>query len=216
MVATNEQIKDVLRRVMLMIGMRAANLPSVEETAILIGFIKKRFGNNTVAEVQLAFEKSVAGELDVKVEAYENFTCEYFGRIMSVYRVWASKNFNQLPVAQSTQLLLPDPIFNPSELVETAKSVFLKTKLIGLIPVQVYEILLEQKEIILDKAEKAEIRRKVEVRLQNEAITGGMVEQRNFAKLKADAKEYETKVRNECKKQAVALYFIKMEQIENL
>lgn len=88
-------LQAVLRRVMLLVGIRANNLPSPEETQILTAFIYKKYSGLTLNEIQLAFEKAVAGELECEANCYENFSCSYFGQIMSAYKKWASQKFNE-------------------------------------------------------------------------------------------------------------------------
>lgn len=95
---------------MLLVGLRAANLPSPEETQILTAFIYKKYTGLTIDEIQLAFEKAVSGELEIDTaNCYENFSCEYFGKIMAAYKKWASKTFNenQMYNEPQTENLLP-------------------------------------------------------------------------------------------------------------
>lgn len=70
---------------MILVGLRGNNLPTDEEKYVLISFIKSNFANQTVAEIKLAFEMAVAGKFQVDVKTYENFSCEYFARIMNAY-----------------------------------------------------------------------------------------------------------------------------------
>lgn len=88
-------LQAILRRCMLLVGIRAANIPNAEETAVLLQFIYKKFAGLTLAEIQLAFEKAVAGELDCDAKCYENFSPEYFGRIMTAYKEWASRKWDE-------------------------------------------------------------------------------------------------------------------------
>ncbi len=82
-----------LRRVMLMVGLRATNLPSEEETKILFAHILRNYSLHTIEEMILAFEMAISGKLDLEekeINCYENFSCLYFSKIMNAYRVWAS------------------------------------------------------------------------------------------------------------------------------
>jgi len=92
--ASNEEIKQSLRYAMILVGVRANTINAMadEEKMILIEFMKNKFGYHTVSEIKLAFTKAAAHEFDIKeVAHYENFTCEYVGRIMSAYRKWATQ-----------------------------------------------------------------------------------------------------------------------------
>lgn len=106
--ASNEQIGQVLRLAMLMVGIRAQNLPSDEEKMVLLAFIRSKYGGHKLAELRLAFELAVAGELNLGesgATCYENFSCEYIGRIMSAYRQWAKEQHKALPIEPPKGLL---------------------------------------------------------------------------------------------------------------
>lgn len=75
----------MLRYAMVLVGLRGNNMPSEEEKFVLLNFIRSNFGNQTPEEIKLAFEWAVAGKLGIDAKCYENFSCEYFGRIMKAY-----------------------------------------------------------------------------------------------------------------------------------
>lgn len=80
-----EDLKQVLRYSMVLVGLRGNNMPTEEEKFVLINFIKTNFGNLTPEEIKLAFEWAVSGKLGIDAKCYENFSCEYFGRIAKAY-----------------------------------------------------------------------------------------------------------------------------------
>jgi hypothetical protein len=80
-----EDLKQVLRYAMVLVGLRGNNMPSEEEKFVLLNFIRSNFGNQTPEEIKLAFEWAVSGKLAIDAKCYENFSCEYFGRIMKAY-----------------------------------------------------------------------------------------------------------------------------------
>ncbi len=82
-------LKQVLRMAMLMVGLRGSNMPTDEEKYVLLAFIKSNYGNQTPEEIAIAFEMAVAGKLNTDCKCYENFSCEYFGRIMNAYIEYA-------------------------------------------------------------------------------------------------------------------------------
>lgn len=88
-VRPENDLKQVLRLAMLMVGLRGANMPTDEEKFVLLAFIKSNYGNQTPEEIAIAFESAVAGKLNVDCKCYENFSCEYFGRIMNAYIEYA-------------------------------------------------------------------------------------------------------------------------------
>jgi len=94
----NEQdIKEVLRYSMLLVGLRGNNLPTEEEKFVLTNFVRSNFGNQTPEEIKIAFEMAVAGKLQVDAKCYENFSCEYFGRIINAYLEFARQEIKNLP-----------------------------------------------------------------------------------------------------------------------
>lgn len=89
-----QEISQVLRLVMMKMGIRAQNLPSEVETAVLFDHIKENFGGHRIAEIKLAFEMAIGGKLELKsedVKCYENFSCAYFSTIMNAYRQWSAQ-----------------------------------------------------------------------------------------------------------------------------
>ncbi len=92
-----DDLSNTIRTCMLLVGIRAANIPNTEEKRFLLDFIKSNFAQHTPEEIKLAFTMAVAGKLSVEVNCYENFSCEYFGRIMAAYRKWAASEIKQIP-----------------------------------------------------------------------------------------------------------------------
>jgi hypothetical protein len=82
---------------MLLVGLRGNNLPTEEEKFVLTNFVRSNFGNQTQEEIKIAFEMAVAGKLQVDAKCYENFSCEYFGRIMNAYLEFAREEIKNLP-----------------------------------------------------------------------------------------------------------------------
>ena len=82
---SEEDLKEVLRYVMVLVGLRGVNMPTDEEKYVLLNFIRLNFGNQTPEEIRLAFEYAIAGKFEIDAKCYENFSCEYFGRIMKAY-----------------------------------------------------------------------------------------------------------------------------------
>ena len=97
--STVEELKQVLRLVMVKVGLRANNFPSDGEKEVLLEHIISQYGNHTPEEIKLAFDMAVIGKLDIEekdVCCYENFSCLYFSKIMNAFRKWARETHNQL------------------------------------------------------------------------------------------------------------------------
>lgn len=83
-----DRVKGALRYAMLLVGLKAQNLPSEKEKEVLVSFILDKYGYHTAEEIKLAFDMAVAGELTVDPVCYENFSPIYFAKIMNAYRAW--------------------------------------------------------------------------------------------------------------------------------
>lgn len=115
-----EQLKQVLRLVMIKIGLRSQNWPTDEEKAVLIEHIYSNFGGNRIEEIKLAFDMAFSGKLDLSpddTKCYENFSCAYFSTIMSSYRRWSAQEYRQLKPEEP----LVQRIFTQEELDDAAR-----------------------------------------------------------------------------------------------
>lgn len=94
-----EDIKKALRLIMIKVGLREQNWPANEEKAVLIHHILNEYRGHTVTEIVLAFDMAFARKLDLSerdIPCYENFSCEYFSKIMNAYRKWAKEEYEQI------------------------------------------------------------------------------------------------------------------------
>jgi len=97
--STVEELKQVLRLVMVKVGLRAQNFPTDGEKQVLLEHIISQYGNHTPEEIKLAFDMAIIGKLEIdekNVTCYENFSCLYFSTIMNAYRRWARETHSQL------------------------------------------------------------------------------------------------------------------------
>ena len=100
---SEEDIKQVLRYAMVLVGLRGNNMPIDEEKFVLLNFIRTNYGNQTTEEIKIAFEMAISGKFNIDSKCYENFSCEYFGRIMNAYIEYArleTKNVKRLEIEE--------------------------------------------------------------------------------------------------------------------
>lgn len=118
-----EEVKEVLRKVMIKIGLRAQNWPNDLEKLVLFEHIVSNFGGNRLGEILLAFDFAINGELadadGVAIDAncYENFSCLYFSKIMNAYRFWSRQEVKYI----STTTKEKQKIFSQEELDDYAR-----------------------------------------------------------------------------------------------
>ena len=92
-----EPLKQALRYAMVLVGIKANNVPNDREKSVLLQFIVNNYGGHTPSEIRLAFDLAIAGDLDVEdVKCYENFSPLYFASIMNAYRKWARPKHAEL------------------------------------------------------------------------------------------------------------------------
>jgi hypothetical protein len=160
-----EELKEVLRLVMVKIGLRAQNWPSDEEKGVLLSHIVTQFGNHTRQEILLAFDMVIAGKLEdgegeqVDANCYENFSCLYFSKVMIAYRRWAAEVYKQ---NKKDLPMLPESKEDTSDIAmeDWMADVSLRIQAGGydvqLVPPMLYEWMDKKGEIKKTAAEKRE------------------------------------------------------------
>lgn len=100
--ANAQSISSVLDKGMLILGIKGANLPSLQEKTLMINELVTHYINLTLGELDLAFTLAVRGQLDIQVETYQNFSLLYLNRLISSYMRWAAKYaLSERPVEES-------------------------------------------------------------------------------------------------------------------
>jgi hypothetical protein len=151
-----EELKEVLRLVMVKLGLRAANWPNEAEKELLIHHILTNYGNHTAKEILLAFEMAIAGNLDADATTYENFSCQYFSSIMNAYRNWAKEaykqNVKEVPMIEHKEDLSDKAMQDWYE--STAAQLRAQQITYDHLPVMIYDWLDKKGEIRLDNKKK--------------------------------------------------------------
>jgi len=90
--ATDKELSSKLSLVYMLIGLRPQHFPTQEQDVFIFSYIRSHYGQKTLDEINLAFDKAIQGELNLTdVKLYDQFTIEYFVRIMNAYRDWLKK-----------------------------------------------------------------------------------------------------------------------------
>ncbi len=156
-----EVLKQCVRLQMLKVGLRPQSLPTDEQKHVLISFIQKHYANYSVYQISEAFDLAITGQLPLKdVSCYENFSCEYFGRIMAAYKSHlistgqVQKNTdNERMARQETQLSLPPVPADWSKHVDDLKKQVQSGNIPAIIPVGIYDWLENENLICADYTE---------------------------------------------------------------
>ena len=182
--ANIERLKEVLRLIMLKVGLRAQNMPNDEEKAVLLSHIISNYGTHTPKEILLAFEMGMAGKLDVEMTTYENFSCLYFSNVMNAYRGWAKQTHRQVVKE------VPPQIEHKEDLSEQAMSDWyqqVSKDLTGgmdlqMLPIMLYDWLDKKGKFNVDAKTKYAYMDKAAKMLKEQEIEPEMEKVKNLAK----------------------------------
>jgi len=152
-------VSSALQYAMMLVGIRGNNAPTQAEFDFLKYYLINNFGTHTAAEIRLAFDLAVSNRLELGesgAKCYENFSCEYVGRIMAAYRKWAEIQHSALPIEPPAGLLeyrMPriDWAAEWDELQETAKNGSIDRVII---PTMLYDWLVENGILVLSGEDK--------------------------------------------------------------
>jgi hypothetical protein len=148
-VAPDAKIKGALKYAMLLIGLKEQTIDKIseEEKKIMVNYLRKYFGGHTCKEINLSFEKAIAGELPIEpndVKAYENFSCAYVGNILRAYRQWAKTEIKEggVKLPEPDKKELPAPVQTDQERFDFWKAEILGGITIDFVTSDVYELII--------------------------------------------------------------------------
>jgi hypothetical protein len=185
----DEPIRQAFRYIFTLIGLKAENIPSDIQKAVLINFVKTELGSFTPDELCLAFRLAVSKKIDVEVNHYQNFSAMYLAEIMESYRLQKNaalseykRNLKMIESSEENQISKEHKLFLFWQFVDTVIlelwSNYLKTNTLDLKHYRVasiYKVLESDFCFInLTKDEKIEIKKRAEqsakVQLMNQPI----------------------------------------------
>jgi hypothetical protein len=82
----DEPIKQAFRYIFTLIGLKAENIPSDLQKAVLINYVRTELGSFTPDELCLAFRLAVSKRLDVEINHFQNFNAIYLSEVLEAYR----------------------------------------------------------------------------------------------------------------------------------
>lgn len=160
--ASLDEIKQVLRYVMVKLGLRERNWPEDDEKTILLRHVIENYFAHTLDEIILAFDMAMMGKLGVESKCYENFSCEYFTGIMNAYRAWAKEEYKQIPAPPIVMIEHKEDLSDMAmrewleEVVGRVKTGKITLETVEFMPPQLYDYLSNIGEISASNAEKRE------------------------------------------------------------
>lgn len=162
---------------MIKVGLRAANFPVDEEKQVLLNFFYKHFGGFTFENVSEAFDLAITDKLQIEpkdVKCYENFSCEYLGRILSAYKKYLiqsgrlkSNMDKERQFKPQTNNLLESPKMSNQEIIKTSLDTWKLTNNWRFIMVDCYQSLVDEGKLNL----------LTEVKIKLQKIAAGIIKQ---------------------------------------
>jgi len=98
-IESDEPIKQVLRYVFTLIGIRAENIPNDIQKSVLIHYIQNDLKQYSVDDIKIAFHLLLKNELDCDPNHYQSFSAMYLSNVMNAYhkhRLDAIREFQKL------------------------------------------------------------------------------------------------------------------------
>lgn len=80
-----EPIKQALRYIFALVGLRPEQIPGDIEKIVLINFIKDNLKNHSPEELKLAFEVAVKGDFKTELNHFGHFSALYLSRVFNDY-----------------------------------------------------------------------------------------------------------------------------------
>jgi len=171
-IENDEPIKQVLRYVFTLIGLKAENIPNEIQKSVLINYIQKDLKQYSVEDIRIAFHLLLKNELDCEMNHFQNFSAMYLSQVMSAYRKQRQSVISEFLKLKEQEEMNQKNELTPEELIER-KTRFLQNSIIqpynyylktgeitfGIIPFSViYNSIVEELKIFqLDPDQKQKI-----------------------------------------------------------
>lgn len=84
-IESDEPIKQVLRYVFTLLGIRAENIPNELQKSVLINYIKNDLKQYSVDDIKIAFHLLLKNELECESNHYQSFSALYLSNVMNAY-----------------------------------------------------------------------------------------------------------------------------------
>ena len=88
----DDEVKKILARVILLLGIKKESLPSAIQKDLILEFLRNNYSFLTISDIKNAFELAIMGKLDVSSTSYQSFNCEYICSILNAYKRYIQEN----------------------------------------------------------------------------------------------------------------------------
>lgn len=124
------------------IGLRSSAYPTKEMEAFLFKYIRENFGHRHIDEIYLAFDLAIKEQLDIDdIRCYDNFSIEYFQRIMNSYRRYRNKAIKETKTEAPKELIYQ--MTKEDKLQEIERYKAMKEISVDFLPTYLYDYMIE-------------------------------------------------------------------------
>jgi len=110
-----EPVKQSLRYVFNLIGLKADQIPLDFERDILLKFIFDNYGGLDPNEIRIAFELAIKGEFQVETNHFGNFSSMYFAKVVNAYQEFRTKAVLQVQREAEKMKLEEEALRDPTK-----------------------------------------------------------------------------------------------------
>lgn len=156
--ASSPEISMMLVKVFMLIGLRPAHYPTKEEQIFIESYIRKNYFNKTIQEILFAFDLYIQNKFELNYEkVYDQFQISLFVQVMNAYKNWIRANYEPKIEPKKEIMYELSQDHKRAEILE-----FIENKNVNLflIPVYIYEWMVELDFINLTKEQKQELFKK--------------------------------------------------------
>lgn len=222
--ATEDELKQKLVKIYLLVGLRQQHFPVAEEKAFLHQYIFQNYGNKTLDELELAFSLAIKGQLNLKLEDYkvfDQFPCEYVSRIMNAYRDWLKHTSDLVKYMKKETPMIDDKTeISPMEMIEWIEEYKQKDDIIlDLIPISFYSFLTDTEVIKVSNEQKWDVAAKATQSIKTDLMnaipecktTDALNAYKTFEKMETEGftGKFKTLIQNRAKRLIVHEYLMK-------
>lgn len=128
-IQSDEPIKQVLRYVFTLIGLKAENIPNEIQKSVLISYIQNDLKHFSVDDIRIAFHLLLKNELDCEPNHFQNFSAMYLSQVMNSYQKQRRNVIAEFNKLKEQEEMKQQDELSPEELI-ARKTRFLQNSII--------------------------------------------------------------------------------------
>lgn len=117
-IESDEPIRQVLRYIFTLIGIRAENIPNDVQKSVLINYIQNDLKQYSVDDLKIAFHLMLKNELDCEPNHYQNFSPMYLAQVMNAYQKHRNSAIHEFKKLEMEQKQMEQNELSPEQLLQ--------------------------------------------------------------------------------------------------